>query len=112
MPEASIRGTLMESCKTQTLLAALFNRPLQEAMQKNLELVGAPRFEEDEQRFARELQRGLKVPGIGLDTTIRKLAADVDRAGAHIPREEDGRQGVQLPDSQRAETTAPSPRAR
>ena len=56
----------------------LFNRPLQEAMQKNLEQVGAPGFEEDDQRFARELQHEAGVAEDGLDTGIRKLAADVE----------------------------------
>ena len=32
------------------------NRPLQEAMKRNLDLVGAPAWTEEEQRFARELQ--------------------------------------------------------
>ncbi len=35
----------------------LLNRPLQEALQKNLELVGAPRYTDAEQEFARSLQR-------------------------------------------------------
>jgi aminobenzoyl-glutamate utilization protein B len=71
-------GTTQKVTLTTGVHEYLFNRPLQEAMQKNLELVGRPRFEEDEQRFARELQRELKLPEIGLDTTIRKLAADVE----------------------------------
>lgn len=52
----------------------LANRPIQELMQKNLELVGAPRFGEEEQQFAREMQAGLGLPVVGLDTTIKALA--------------------------------------
>ncbi len=51
------------------------NRPLQEAMQRNLELVGAPPWNDEEQRFARELQAFLKLPEKGLDTSIKPLAA-------------------------------------
>jgi aminobenzoyl-glutamate utilization protein B len=56
----------------------LFNRPLQEAMQRNLELVGAPRYGEAEQRFARELQRELGKAERGLDTTVKRLAPGVE----------------------------------
>jgi len=51
------------------------NRPLQEAMKKNLDLVGAPAWTEEDQRFARELQAFLKLPEKGLSTTIEPLAA-------------------------------------
>jgi len=55
----------------------LFNRPLQEAMQKNLDVVGAPAFEDADQRFARELQREAGVARDGLETSVGKLAPDV-----------------------------------
>ena len=41
-------------------------RPLQEAMQANLERVGPPRFDEADQAFARELQGFLEVEQSGL----------------------------------------------
>ena len=46
----------------------VFNRPLQEAMQRNLETVGGPKFGEAEQQFARDLQRelGLAPARVGL----------------------------------------------
>ena len=50
------------------------NRPLQEAMKKNLDLVGAPAWGEEEQRFARELQAFLKLPEKGMATSIEPLA--------------------------------------
>ncbi len=56
----------------------LFNRPLQEAMQKNLETVGAPAFDTSDQQFARDLQRESGVTQDGLDTAIGKLAAGVE----------------------------------
>ena len=54
-----------------------FNRPLQEAMQKNLELVGAPAFGQADQQFARALQRESGVAEDGLDTTVMPLTPDV-----------------------------------
>jgi aminobenzoyl-glutamate utilization protein B len=52
----------------------LLNRPLQEAMQRNLEIVGAPEFPEAYQEFARELQHSLGLEEKGLDTEIQPLA--------------------------------------
>ncbi len=49
-------------------------RPLQEAMQANLERVGPPEFSEADQEFARELQEFLGVEMSGLRTTIEPLA--------------------------------------
>ena len=49
-------------------------RPLQEAMQANLERVGAPRFSEADHEFARELQSFLEVETSGLRDTIDHLA--------------------------------------
>ncbi|HEY3383181.1 MAG TPA: amidohydrolase [Vicinamibacterales bacterium] len=58
----------------------VFNRPLQEAMQRNLEAVGGPKFGEAEQVFARQLQRELGLPESGIDTSIRTLADRVQPA--------------------------------
>jgi aminobenzoyl-glutamate utilization protein B len=54
--------------------AMLFNRPLQEAMQRNLESVGPPSFTDADQEFARALQRSLDLEETGLDTEIQPLA--------------------------------------
>ncbi|UCC96880.1 MAG: amidohydrolase [Phycisphaerales bacterium] len=51
----------------------LLNRPMQEAMQKNLELVGAPAFTEEEQEFARSLQRSLNKEENGFNDKIQPL---------------------------------------
>jgi len=51
------------------------NRPLQEAMKRNLDLVGPPAWGEEEQRFAREMQAFLKLPEKGLSSAIEPLAA-------------------------------------
>jgi aminobenzoyl-glutamate utilization protein B len=52
----------------------LLNRPLQEAMQANLELVGAPQFSEEYQEFAKQLQQSLELEEKGLNTEIKPLA--------------------------------------
>ncbi len=49
-------------------------RPLQEAMQANLERVGPPAFTDEDQAFAKELQRFLEVETTGLNDTIDHLA--------------------------------------
>lgn len=49
-------------------------RPLQEAMQANLERVGPPAFTEEDQAFAKELQGFLEVEATGLNDTIGHLA--------------------------------------
>jgi aminobenzoyl-glutamate utilization protein B len=53
--------------------AMLLNRPLQEAMQANLELVGGPAFTEEDQAFARELQRYLGIEEKGLEADPKPL---------------------------------------
>jgi aminobenzoyl-glutamate utilization protein B len=51
----------------------LLNRPLQEALQKNLELVGAPQFTEEEHEFARSLQRLVNKEEKGFNEKIKPL---------------------------------------
>lgn len=61
--------------------AMLLNRPLQEAMQANLELVGPPSFTEEDQAFARELQRSLELEEKGLDAELKPLKAEPEPPG-------------------------------
>ena len=58
--------------------AMLLNRPLQEAVQANLELVGPPDFTAEDQAFARALQRSLGIEEEGLMDSILPLP-DEDR---------------------------------
>ncbi len=51
----------------------LLNRPLQEALQKNLELVGAPRYTKAEQEFARSLQRATGKDEKGFNDKVKPL---------------------------------------
>ena len=52
---------------------SLLNRPLQEAMQRNLELVGGPVFPETFRQFAVQMQEGLGIETKGLDAEIQPL---------------------------------------
>jgi aminobenzoyl-glutamate utilization protein B len=52
----------------------LLNRPLQEALQANLELIGAPKFTREDQRFARDLQASLDIEQAGFYSDIIPLA--------------------------------------
>jgi aminobenzoyl-glutamate utilization protein B len=54
--------------------SVLLNRPLQEAAQANLELVGPPRYTDEEQEFARSLQRELGIEALGISTRVEPLA--------------------------------------
>ena len=55
----------------------LFNRPLQEIMQINLELVGPPTFTAEEQEFGRGLQRFLGKKENGIHSKVEPLAAEL-----------------------------------
>ncbi len=50
-----------------------FNRPIAEAMTKNIQQIGLPKWSEDDQTLAKALQLELKVLEKGLDTALAKL---------------------------------------
>jgi aminobenzoyl-glutamate utilization protein B len=60
------------------------NRTLVEVIQKNLELVGPPKFDEREKAFARATQKDLKpLPEIALSERIEPLAPGPPEQGLH-----------------------------
>jgi aminobenzoyl-glutamate utilization protein B len=59
----------------------LLNRPLQEAMQANLDIVGGPAFTEDDQVFARELQKYLGIEEKGLIVEPKPLKDGIEPPG-------------------------------
>jgi aminobenzoyl-glutamate utilization protein B len=61
--------------------AMLLNRPLQEAMQANLEAVGGPDFSEEDQDFARALQANIGIEEKGLDADPKPLKAEPEPPG-------------------------------
>jgi aminobenzoyl-glutamate utilization protein B len=50
-----------------------FNKPIAEAMQANIEMVGLPKWDEKDQTLAKAVQCELKVAQRGLDTIVSKL---------------------------------------
>jgi len=70
-------ATMTETTHEVYLITGVYNmmvnRVLAEVLHKNLQLVGTPQFTEDEQKFARQLQRSLGVKEIGLKDEIDEL---------------------------------------
>ena len=52
-----------------------FNKAIAEAMQANIERVGMPAWDDNDQTLAKALQRELGVPDSGLSKTVNKLVA-------------------------------------
>ncbi len=50
-----------------------FNKPIAEAMQKNISQVGLPQWSEDDQTLAKALQKELKQPEKGLEAKVNEL---------------------------------------
>ncbi|NNM03678.1 MAG: amidohydrolase, partial [Gemmatimonadetes bacterium] len=59
----------------------LLNRPLQEAMQANLEYVGGPKFTDEDQAFAKALQAYLGIEEKGLEADPKPLKDEVEPPG-------------------------------
>jgi aminobenzoyl-glutamate utilization protein B len=72
---ALMTGTTMEMEPFGAAWPSLGNRAIAEAIQKNIELVGMPKWSEEEQKFARELQTSLGRKEVGLPTKVTPLAA-------------------------------------
>ena len=49
------------------------NRTIAELVYRNLQSVGAPKFDKEEQEFAKQLQKAYDVPEVGLDETISPI---------------------------------------
>lgn len=56
-----------------------FSKPIAEAMQSNIEAVGLPQWTEDEQNFAKAVQRLVRVKEEGLNTKLREVMAPTAR---------------------------------
>ncbi len=59
----------------------LLNRPLTELLDANLHAVGAPEWTEEEQEFARSIQRELGKPEEGMSGEIKEMPAEEQPAG-------------------------------
>ena len=81
---AMSRTKLIESRVDSDMHEVLPNRTLVEVIQKNLELVGAPKFDDREKAFARATQKDLKpAPEIALSERVEPLASGPPHQGLH-----------------------------
>ena len=76
---AEAAATMTETTVTRRIIGAAaprhFSKPIAEAMQSNIQEVGLPQWTEDEQGFARAVQRLVKVKEDGLNTKLRDVMA-------------------------------------
>jgi aminobenzoyl-glutamate utilization protein B len=81
---AMTRTKLVETRVDSDMHEVLPNRTLVEVIQKNLELVGAPKFDEREKAFARATQKDLKpLPQIALSERVEPLPQGSPEQGLH-----------------------------
>ncbi|MDP2321691.1 MAG: amidohydrolase [Acidobacteriota bacterium] len=81
---AMSRTTLIETRVEADLHEVLPNRTLAEVIQKNLELVGPPKFDDRERAFARATQKDLKpLPEIALSDRVEPLSSGPPTQGVH-----------------------------
>ena len=72
---ALMTGTTMEMEPFGAAWPSLGNKAIAEAVQKNIEIVGMPKWAEEENKFAQELQKSLGRKEIGLPTKVEPLQA-------------------------------------
>jgi aminobenzoyl-glutamate utilization protein B len=72
---ALMTGTTLEMEPFGSAWPQLGNKPIAEAIQKNIESVGMPRWTEQEVAFARAFQKSVGVPEIGLRTEVSPFRA-------------------------------------
>ncbi len=70
---AMMTNTTMDVEMVASAWPQLGNRVVAEALQKNIEAVGNPKWSDDEEKFAREFQTALKLPTVGLAKVHPKL---------------------------------------
>ncbi|MDP2054863.1 MAG: amidohydrolase [Acidobacteriota bacterium] len=81
---AMSRTKLIETRVDADLHEVLPNRTLAEVIQKNLELVGPPKFDDRERAFARATQKELKpLPEIALSDRVEPLSSGPPTQGVH-----------------------------
>ena len=71
---ALMTGTTMEMEPFGAAWPTLGNKAIAEAVQKNIDMVGMPNWTEDENKFAKELQKSMGQKEIGLPTKALPLA--------------------------------------
>jgi aminobenzoyl-glutamate utilization protein B len=72
---ALMTGTTMEMEPFGAAWPSLSNKAIAEAVQKNIELVGMPKWSDEENKFAKELQKSQGQKEVGLGTKIGPLSS-------------------------------------
>jgi hypothetical protein len=65
---------------------SLGNKAIAEAIQKNIEIAGVPKWTEEEHKFARELQKSLNKKEEGLATKVAPLSASRQNSSSNDRR--------------------------
>jgi aminobenzoyl-glutamate utilization protein B len=76
-------GTTMEMEPFGAAWPSLGNKAIAEAIQKNIETVGMPKWTEEEVKFAKELQKSLGIKEEGLATQISPLRAGTQNTSSN-----------------------------
>ena len=80
-------AAMMTNCEVEVHVRAAvwpvrFNQTIAEVIQRNVEAIGVPQWTEDEQDFARKLQRGAGVREDGLRTAVQPLTGPTKQIAA------------------------------
>jgi len=80
---ALMTGTTMEMEPFGAAWPALANRAIADAIQKNIETVGMPKWTDDEIKFAKEVQKSVGAKEVGLATAVSPLRPDTQNTSSN-----------------------------
>jgi aminobenzoyl-glutamate utilization protein B len=80
---ALMTGTTWDVKYAASAWPQLVNKAIAEAIQKNIEAVGVPKWTEQEQQFARDFQKAAQVPVVGLRTAPTPLGGRAQTAASN-----------------------------
>ena len=80
---ALMTGTTMEMEPFGAAWPSLGNKSIAEAIQKNIEMVGMPKWTEDEINFAKEVQKSIGAKEVGLLTQASPLHSDTQNTSSN-----------------------------
>ena len=80
---ALMTGTTMEMEPFGAAWPSLANKAIAEAIQKNIELVGMPKWTDDEIKFAKEVQKSIGHEEMGLASQVTPLRADTQNTSSN-----------------------------
>ena len=80
---ALMTGTTMEMEPFGAAWPSLANKAIAEAIQKNIEMVGMPKWTDDEIKFAKEVQKSIGTKEVGLASQVTPLRADTQNTSSN-----------------------------